>query len=113
MLYYSIPSATQTCPMDRIETRVAGVEFEPSFENVSEHPIVADTSRKNRPSVPSKYIYWCTSHQMLVAPGTRRELEDHRGCQIVRLDLNLLLRVDLHCLSTWISSEHSTRKQIN
>jgi hypothetical protein len=50
---------------------------------------------------------------MYVDPGTRRELEDRNGCEIVRLDFNLLLQLDLHCLQTWINSEHSTRKQLN
>jgi hypothetical protein len=98
--------------MSKIESRTASSELELHLGHLADESTVTNTEN-GRPTVPPNHIYWCTSHQMYVDPGTRRELEDLKGCEIVRLDFNLLLRLDLHCLSTWISSEHSTRKQVN
>ena len=56
-----------------------------------------------------KYVYWCISHQQYVKPGVRRKLQDELRCKILRLNLTLMQQVDLHTLSTWINSEHSTR----
>src|SRR6266567_5395406 len=59
--------------------------------------------------VRSRYVYWCISHQQYVEPGARRELRGQLSCQIVKLNLTLIQRVDFHRLSTWINSKHSSR----
>ncbi len=58
-----------------------------------------------------EYVYWCVSHQQYVKPRVRRKLQNQLRCKILRLNLTLMQQVDLNTLSTWIDSEHSTRKR--
>jgi hypothetical protein len=60
-----------------------------------------------------KCIYWCTSHQQYVATKAREELRDQLHCKIVRLNLTHFRQVDFDKFSTWIDSEHLSRKPAN
>ena len=56
--------------------------------------------------VQHRYVYWCISHQKRVVPNARTELRERQHCKIVKLNLMLLRQIDLHALTTWISSRY-------